>query len=280
MMIVYGFLNQENCCENDCKSCQQHRAIRIMKSKYEKQIQENSMTEIVNDTNREATEDMHTRTRALLGETALEKLSAARVAVFGLGGVGGPLAEALVRAGIGNIDLIDKDTVDITNLNRQILATGDNIGKSKASIAKERFFSINPTCNIRVYQTFFLPETKDEFDFSAYDYVADAIDTVAGKLSLIECCREKGVPIISSMGAGNHLDPASFRVADLYETSVCPLAKVMRRECKKRGIDHLKVVYSTEMPVQTGNRTPASVSFVPPVAGYIMAGEIIRDLIR
>ena len=225
-------------------------------------------------------ENPQSRTEMLIGIEALKKLKESRVAVFGIGGVGGYVVEALARAGVGTLDLIDKDVVDITNLNRQIIATYDTIGKSKVSVAKQRVLSINPECSVYTYETFFLPETQYEFDFSKYDYVADAIDTVAGKIALIECCKKAKVPIIASMGAGNHLDPASFKVADIYETSVCPLAKVMRHELKKRGIDDLKVVYSTEPPVKTGDRTPGSISFVPPAAGLVMAGQIIRDLIN
>ncbi|SEQ70478.1 tRNA A37 threonylcarbamoyladenosine dehydratase [Lachnospiraceae bacterium NE2001] len=220
------------------------------------------------------------RTKMLLGEEALEKLATKRVAVFGVGGVGGYVVEALVRSGVGALDLIDKDVVDVTNINRQIIATLDTVGRPKVDVAEERVHSINPDCVVRKYQCFYLPETKDQFDFSQYDYVVDAIDTVTGKLALIEQAKAVGVPVISSMGAGNKLDPTAFKVADIYKTSVCPLAKVMRRELKKRGIDSLKVVYSEEMPIDTGGRTPGSVAFVPSVVGLIIGGEVIKDVLQ
>lgn len=229
------------------------------------------------------------RTEILLGKEAMERLFSSRVAVFGLGGVGGSCAEALARAGIGALDLIDNDEVSVTNINRQIIATFDTVGKKKTEAMKERIASISPACEVRTYDMFFLPENQDTFDFSGYDYVVDAVDTVTAKLSLIQRAKEAGVPIISSMGAGNKLDPASFRVADIYATSVCPLAKVMRRECRKRGIRSLKVVYSTEealVPEEStagdgsGRSTPGSVAFVPAVAGLIIAGEVVRDITR
>ena len=220
------------------------------------------------------------RTKMLLGEEALEKLATKRVAVFGVGGVGGYVVEALARSGVGALDLIDKDVVDVTNINRQIIATLDTVGRPKVDVAEERVHSINPDCVVRKYQCFYLPETKDQFDFSQYDYVVDAIDTVTGKLALIEQAKAVGVPVISSMGAGNKLDPTAFKVADIYKTSVCPLAKVMRRELKKRGIDSLKVVYSEEMPIDTGGRTPGSVAFVPSVVGLIIGGEVIKDVLQ
>ena len=188
------------------------------------------------------------RTELLYGKEAMEKLAASRVAVFGIGGVGGYVVEALVRSGIGALDLIDDDKVSLTNLNRQIIATRKTIGLYKVDVAKERIHEINPDCVVRTFQTFYLPETQDLFDFRDYDYVIDAIDTVTGKLTIIESAKKASVPVISSMGAGNKTDASAFEVADLYETSVCPLAKVMRRECKKRGIDSLKVVYSKEPP--------------------------------
>ena len=224
--------------------------------------------------------DFSDRTLKLIGPEATAKLENSRVAVFGLGGVGGACCEALVRAGIGSIDLIDKDVVDVTNINRQIIADSENIGKNKTDVCKERLERINPKCYVNAYNMFFLPENADSIDFSQYDYVADAIDNVTAKLCLIEKCRDAGVSIISSMGTGNKLDPTQFEVADIYDTSVCPLAKVIRQECRKRGIESLKVVYSREEPIHTENRTPASISFVPPVAGMIMAGEIIKDLIK
>ena len=193
-------------------------------------------------------EGQFSRTERLLGAEAVQKLSKAKVIVFGIGGVGGYCVESLVRSGVGQIDVVDDDVVCLSNLNRQIIATRDTVGRAKVEIAEERIHSINPDCKVRAFRCFYLPETKDQFDFSAYDYVVDAVDTVAAKLSLIEAAKEAGVPIISAMGAGNKLNPAGFKVADLYETRICALAKVMRRECKKRGIESLKVVYSEEMP--------------------------------
>ena len=244
------------------------------------------------------------RAELLLGKNALDRLQKARVAVFGLGGVGGYVVEGLARCGVGALDLVDRDIFSISNLNRQILATTGTIGRAKVEAAKERVLTINPDCRVNARQCFFLPDTKDRFDFREYDYVVDAIDTVTGKLALIETAREAGVPIISSMGTGNKLDPTAFRIGDIYETTVCPLARVMRRECRKRGIDHLKVLYSTEMPLEPkaspgrpenacrpenvvsasgpdigAKPVPGSVSFVPSVAGLIIAGEVIRDLI-
>ena len=232
-------------------------------------------------------EDMFSRTRMLLGDAAMDRLKAARVAVFGIGGVGGHAVEALVRSGVGALDLIDSDRVALSNLNRQIIATRDTLGMLKVEAAKTRVLSINPDCAVETWPVFFLPETADRFDFTQYDYVIDAIDTVAGKLRLIEAAKAAGVPVISSMGAGNKLDPTAFRVADISETSVCPLARVMRRELKKRGIDHVKVVFSTEpalVPAPTEEptarrSTPGSTAFVPAVAGLILAGEVIKDLI-
>lgn len=242
------------------------------------------------------------RTQLLYGAEAMERLKSSRVAVFGIGGVGGYVVEALVRSGIGSLDLIDDDRVCLSNINRQIIATGKTIGKYKVDTAAERIHDINPDCEVRTYKTFFLPETSDLFDFHDYDYVVDAIDTVTGKLAIIEKAKEAGVPVISSMGAGNKLNAALFEVADIYQTSVCPLAKVMRDECRKRGIESLKVVYSKEKPVKPlenppiscgqnpvchseteGKHTkrraiPGSTAFVPSVAGLIMAGEVVNDL--
>ena len=229
------------------------------------------------------------RTRLLIGAEAMEQLAQSRVAVFGIGGVGGYAVEALARSGVGALDLIDNDEVSLTNLNRQLIATRKTLGRPKVDVARERILDINPECRVTVHRVFYLPETKDQFDFSSYDYVVDAIDTVTGKLSLIEQAKAAGTPIISAMGAGNKLDPAAFRVGDLYETRVCPLAKVMRRECRKRGIDSLKVVWSEEEPLvpraapeeeQTEHRraVPGSVAFVPSVAGLIIAGEVVKDL--
>lgn len=234
--------------------------------------------------------DQFSRTRILLGSTALEKLARSRVAVFGIGGVGGYAVEALARSGVGALDLIDSDKVALTNLNRQIIALHNTIGQYKVDVAAERIQAINPDCIVRTYKTFYLPENSAEFDFSAYDYIVDAIDTVAGKIGLIEAANVAGVPIVSAMGAGNKLDPTAFEVTDIYKTSVCPLAHVMRKELKKRGIKKLKVVYSKEKPLspltdeetdKTAKRvTPGSTSFVPSVVGLIIAGEVIKDLIN
>lgn len=242
------------------------------------------------------------RTELLLGKEAMERLSRARVAVFGVGGVGGYAVEALVRSGVGAIDLIDDDKVCLTNLNRQIIATRKTVGQYKVDVMKERILDINPDCKVEVHKCFYLPETKDEFDFGQYSYVIDAVDTVTAKLALVMQAKETGTPIISSMGAGNKLNPAEFEVADIYKTSVCPLAKVMRRELKKRGIKKLKVVYSKEQPITpiddmavscrancicppgaahkcTERRAiPGSTAFVPSVAGLIIASEVVKDL--
>ena len=247
--------------------------------------------------------DQFARTQLIYGAEAMKKLASSRIAVFGIGGVGGYAVEALVRSGIGALDLIDDDKVCLTNLNRQIIATRKTVGKYKVDVAKERILDINPDCEVRTYRTFFLPDTADQFDFTEYDYVIDAIDTVTGKLAIIEKAKNEGVPVISSMGAGNKVNPSMFEVADIYETSICPLAKVMRRECKKRGIDSLKVVYSKEPPSRpledmsvscrqncicppgtarkcTERRDiPGSTAFVPSVVGLIIAGEVINDLV-
>ena len=213
----------------------------------------------------------------------MERLVACRVAVFGIGGVGGYVVEALARSGIGALDLIDNDRVCLSNFNRQIIATEKTIGKYKVDAAEERVHDINPDCKVSTFKTFFLPGTQDLFDFRDYDYVVDAIDTVTGKLAIIVKAKEAGVPVISSMGAGNKLNASLFEVADIYSTSVCPLAKVMRRECRKRGIDSLKVVYSKEEAVSPREEkepgsVPGSTAFVPPVAGLIIAGEVVNDL--
>lgn len=228
------------------------------------------------------------RTELLLGAKALQRLQAARVAVFGIGGVGGYVCEALVRSGVGHFDLVDMDTVSLTNINRQIVATHKTIGRYKTEVMQERMADINPEADVQVHNCFFLPENAQDFPFEEYDYVVDAVDTVTAKLSIIEKAQEAGVPIISSMGAGNKLDASRFQVADIYQTRVCPLAKVMRRELKKRGIERLKVVYSEEEPVKpkgpmemppAGKRSvPGSVAFVPSVAGLILAGEVVKDL--
>ncbi len=230
------------------------------------------------------------RTRLLLGDKAMVKLKNAKVAVFGVGGVGGHLAEALVRSGVGEIDLIDDDTVSITNLNRQAVAALSTVGKAKVDAMKERLLDINKDCKINTHRCFFTPENSREFDFSSYSYVADAIDTVTGKIEIVIKAQNSNTPVISSMGAGNKLDPTKFVVTDIYKTETCPLARVMRRELKKRDIKKLKVVYSTEPALSplycTDNsehnkrQTPGSVAFIPSVAGLIMAGEIIKDLIK
>ena len=232
------------------------------------------------------------RTEMLLGEAAMERLSASRVAVFGLGGVGGYVVEGLARSGIGSLDLIDNDTVALSNLNRQIIALDSTVGRYKTEAAKERVLAINPACRVTLHTCFFLPENADTFDFSAFDYIVDAIDTVAGKLAIIEKAQKAGVPVISSMGTGNKLSPAMLTVSDISETSYDPLARVMRRELKKRGITSLKVVWSKEEAIKpafspTGEDTPAkgrrstpgSTSFVPGCAGLILASEVVKDLI-
>ncbi len=227
--------------------------------------------------------EQFSRTEMLLGQEAMERLAASRVAVFGIGGVGGYTVEALARSGIGALDLIDNDQVSLSNLNRQIIATMSSVGQSKVEVMKKRVLDINPELQVKIHKCFFLPETAERFCFESYDYVVDAVDTVTAKLGLVEAARAAHTPIISSMGAGNKLDGSRFQVADIYETKVCPLAKVMRRELKKRGIRELKVVYSEEEPLKgesVHGRTPGSISFVPSVAGLIIAGEVIRDLCR
>ena len=231
------------------------------------------------------------RTEALLGIDAVEKLKQATVAVFGIGGVGGYVAEALARSGVGHLELVDHDTVSVSNINRQIVALHSTVGKYKVDVMKERVLDINPEIEVVGHKCFYLPETAAQFDFTKYDYVVDCIDTVTGKLQLIEAAKAAGVPVISSMGAGNKLDPTAFEVADISKTSVCPLAKVMRRELKKRNIKNVKVVYSKEEPVEakialdeaelqgsTRRSVPASCAFVPSVAGLILAGEVVKDL--
>ena len=243
------------------------------------------------------------RTERLLGAPAMEKLKGARVAVFGIGGVGGYVAEALARSGVYKLDLIDKDEVSLTNINRQIIALHSTLGRAKVDVMKERILDINPEAEVRTYKCFYLPETRNLFDFSQYDYVVDAVDTVTAKIQLIVQAKERNVPIICSMGAGNKVVPTAFEVADISETSVCPLARVMRQECKKRGIRDVKVVYSKEKPVNNGDNlncsnngdspeksenlelkgngiAPASCAFVPSVAGLIIASEVIKDLIQ
>ncbi len=244
--------------------------------------------------------DRFSRTQLVFGKEAMDRLKGSRVAVFGVGGVGGYTVEALARSGVGAIDIIDNDKVCLTNINRQIIATGKTVGKYKVDVAKERIEEINPDCKVTAFRTFYMPETADRFDFTKYDYVVDAIDTVTGKIALIENAKKAGTPIISSMGAGNKVDPTAFEVADIYKTSVCPLARVMRYELKRRGIKKLKVVYSKEKPIPpiadedpngengclsmadkvAGKRqVPGSTAFVPSVAGLIIAGEVIKDII-
>lgn len=244
------------------------------------------------------------RTELLLGKDKMSKLFEARVAVFGVGGVGGHVVEALARSGIGAIDIIDNDTVSESNLNRQIIATVKTIGRYKVDVAKERIHDINPDCEVRTYKTFFMPDTADEFDFSQYDYVVDAIDTVTGKIEIIMRARAAGIPVISCMGAGNKMDPTKLEVADIYDTSVCRLARVMRKEMKNRGVEHLKVVYSKETAIKPGaadrmdgvnnadaaengngkqpdafvKQSPGSNAFVPAAAGLIAAAEVVKDL--
>ena len=244
------------------------------------------------------------RTELLIGKEGIEKLANSRVAIFGIGGVGGYTVEALARSGVGEFDLIDDDRICLTNINRQILATRSTVGKYKVDVAMERILDINPRAQVHVYKTFYMPDTADQFDFSAYDYVVDAIDTVTGKLQLVEQAYRTGTKIISSMGAGNKMDASAFQVADISKTSVCPLAKVMRRELRKRGIKKLKVVYSTELPIEpketeelscknhcvcppgtarkctVRRQIPGSTAFVPSVAGLIIAGEVVKDLIK
>ena len=221
------------------------------------------------------------RTERMLGHEALERLAGARVAVFGIGGVGGYAAEALALSGIGSLDLIDNDRVAVSNLNRQIIALHSTLGRYKTEVMRERILDINPEACVRIYNCFYLPETAHLFDFSLYDYVVDAIDTVTGKIQLVLQAQKAGTPVISSIGAGNKLDPSAFQVADFYATSVCPLARVMRRELKSRGVKSLKVVYSREKAKESldgAGRTPGSIAFVPPAAGLVLAGEVIRDL--
>lgn len=248
--------------------------------------------------------DQFARTQLLLGVDAMNKLKNSRVAVFGIGGVGGYSVEALARSGVGAVDLIDDDKVCLTNINRQIIADVKTIGKYKVDVARDRILSINPRCKVTTYQCFYLPQNAKDFDFSQYDYVIDAVDTVTAKINLVMQANESGVPVISSMGAGNKLDPTAFVVSDIYKTDVCPLAKVMRRELKKRNIKKLKVVYSKEKPLIpiedesiscrshcvcppgaerkcTDRRAiPGSIAFVPSVVGLIIAGEVIKDLIK
>lgn len=246
--------------------------------------------------------DRFSRTQLVFGKEAMDRLKGSHVAVFGVGGVGGYTVEALARSGVGAIDIIDDDRVCLTNINRQIIATTKTVGKYKVDVAKERIEDINPDCKVTAFKTFYMPETADQFDFTQYDYVVDAIDTVTGKIALIENAKKAGTPIISSMGAGNKVDPTAFEVTDIYKTSVCPLARVMRYELKRRGIKKLKVVYSKEKPIPPVDdmdiscrqhcicppgterkctqrrQVPGSTAFVPSVAGLIIAGEVIKDI--
>lgn len=228
-----------------------------------------------------------TRTAYVLGEDAIEKLSGASVAVFGIGGVGGYVCESLARSGIGNIDIFDKDVVSPSNINRQIIALHTTVGRPKVEVMKERILDINPDCSVKTHEVFYLPENADEYDLSKYDYIVDAVDTVSAKLELISRAKALGVKVISAMGAGNKTDPTLFKVSDIQKTEGCPLARVMRRELKKRGIGKLKVVYSPEEPVkspyfdsESGKNLPGSLSFVPSVMGLIISGEVIKDLIK
>lgn len=233
------------------------------------------------------------RTERLLGTSAMEKLQHSHVAVFGIGGVGGHAVDALVRSGIGEITIVDSDEVAESNINRQLIATTKTVGRKKVEVMREHLLEINPEVKVHTYDCFFLPETKSQFNFYSFDYVIDAVDTVTAKLALVEACQEYGVPIVSSMGAGNKLDPTAFEVTDIYKTSVCPLAKVMRKELKARGIKHLKVVYSKEIPLEpietedfvsdekrTRRATPGSIAFVPSVTGLILAGEVVKDIAK
>ena len=232
------------------------------------------------DSSKAYIQEQFSRTELLLGKAAIDKLAGSRIAIFGIGGVGGYAAEALARIGIGTLDLIDSDKVTLSNLNRQIIATHKTIGRYKTDAAAERIADINPGAKVNIYNVFYTKDTADSFDFSKYDYIIDAIDTVSSKLILAVNAKAAGVPLISSMGAGNKLDPTMFEVADIYDTSVCPLARVMRHELRKLGIERLKVVYSKEPPVIPPDnvRVPGSVSFVPSVAGLIIAGEVVKDI--
>ena len=239
--------------------------------------------------------ERYSRTRFLLGQEAMDKLKNAHVAIFGMGGVGGYVAEALARCGVGKLTMVDHDTISLSNINRQILATEATVGKDKVTVAAERVCAINSQIQVVPRKTFYLPETAKEFDFTEYDYIVDAIDTVTGKMMLVQAAKDADTPIISSMGTGNKLDPTAFQVGDISQTSVCPLARIIRKECKKRGIDKLKVVWSTEDAIKNPlppddpawaelpegrNALPGSVCFVPAVAGMILAGEVVKDLVK
>ncbi len=231
--------------------------------------------------------EQFSRTARVLGENSIEVLSNCRVAVFGIGGVGGHAVEALARAGVGAIDLIDSDTVSVSNINRQAVALHSTVGRPKVEVMRDKILDINPECKVSTHQCFYLPETAENFDFSKYSYVLDCVDTVAAKIDIICRAKELNIPIISAMGAGNKLDPTAFRVADIFDTKVCPLARIMRTNLKKRGIKSLKVVYSEEIPLsstekdpETGRSIPGSVPFVPSVMGLIMAGQTVKDLVK
>ena len=236
-------------------------------------------------------EEQFSRTELLIGEAAVEKLKRSHVAVFGVGGVGGYVCEALVRSGVGTFDLVDSDTVAVSNLNRQIIALHSTVDKYKVDVMKDRMLDINPNVSVNVHRCFYLPENADDFDFSRYDYIVDAVDTVTAKLEIIMRAKKLGIPVISAMGAGNKLDPSAFRVSDIYKTKVCPLCKVMRKELKKRGIDGLKVVYSEEEPIKNSKMaeadpgssrrsTPGSTAFTPAACGLVIASEVVKDIIR
>ena len=227
-----------------------------------------------------ALENQFTRTEKLIGKDKQDLLRTKSVLVFGIGGVGSFAVEALTRAGIGCIDIVDKDTVDVTNINRQLIATHDTVGMPKVEVMKKRMLSINPDVRVETFEMLYLPEKAAEIDWEKYDYIVDCIDNVTAKIDIISNAKVSGVPVISSMGTGNKLDPLMFRIADISKTKVCPLARVIRKELKGRGIKDVKVLYSEEEPVNTGERAPASISFVPSAAGMIIAGEVIKDLIK
>lgn len=224
--------------------------------------------------------DIFSRTERLIGKEALQKLKNSNIIIFGLGGVGSYTAEALARSGVGKMTVVDKDRIDITNINRQLYALHSTVGKPKAEVARDRILDINPECEVTAIEKMYLPENAEEFNLSQYDYIIDAIDNVTAKISLAENAEKLCIPIISSMGTGNKLDPTAFMVSDIYKTSVCPLCRAMRTQLKKRGVKKLKVVYSEEIPKTDGERTPASISFVPPAAGLIIAGEAVKDIIK
>ena len=236
-------------------------------------------------------EEQFSRTELLIGENSIEKLQKSHVAVFGVGGVGGYVCEALVRSGIGKFDLVDSDTVAVSNLNRQIIALHSTVDKYKVDVMKERMLDINPNVEVDVHRCFYLPENADDFDFQKYDYIVDAVDTVTAKIEIIMRAKALGIPVISAMGAGNKLDPSKFRVADIYDTKVCPLCRVMRREMKKRNVDKLKVVYSEEEPIKnpemlnsdpgsSRRSTPGSTAFTPAACGLVIASEVVKDIIK